>query len=334
MNALVALGVAGAVVGSARTSMAQSGNWVRSDTASLSAPDSGSEAGGPADNWVRLAPLVAPDESEEVDVTPQPGFLISRPKPVAPLPIRLNQFVRSYVNGYLNAPGGLENSLARTKPYLPEMVGLLRKYGLPDDLVYLTIAESKFSQSGDGPWQFTKDTARRFGLHINSYVDERRDPVLSTRAAAEYLAELHDASGGDWPMTVIAWNNGDAAIDRYWSLRGPNFERFGNMLPSRTRGLLGRFMAVAYLARHASDYGLEPVTLNEMPSFQTLRVRGGTSLIKLAFDHGTTLGRLHDLNPALLRDIVPPNTKAYTIRVPANHQASAGAWSGSPLAGY
>jgi membrane-bound lytic murein transglycosylase D len=185
--------------------------------------------------------------------------------------------------------------------------------------VYLAFAESEFSKQGKGPWQFNSDTAKRFGLHIDDYLDERRDPVVSTKAAAEYLATLHDASGDDWAMTLVAWNNGDRAIGRYWSLRGPKMENFGGRrLPRHTRGLLGRFMAVAYIAHHADSYGITPIKLDDPPVYEMLSVRGGTPLSRVALDHGTTLERLHELNPALLRDVVPPTEASYSVRVPVD----------------
>lgn len=261
----------------------------------------------------------------EIGARPIPSpYVLPMPRPVAPFPIRLNQQVRRYMSDLLNAPDHLQDSFDRSQPYMPEMIKVLRSYGLPDDLVYLVFAESEFSPHGKGPWQFNTNTARRFGLHIDRYVDERRDPVMSTKAAAEYLATLHDAAGDDWPVTLVAWNNGDRAIDRYWSLRGPNFEKFGNRLPRRTRGLLGRFMAVAYIANHANSYGLTSVKLDVPAPYQTLRIRGGTQLGRIALDHGTTLQRLRDLNPALLRDVVPPSESAYSVRVPVESHASVG----------
>jgi membrane-bound lytic murein transglycosylase D len=243
-------------------------------------------------------------------------FVLAMPKPVAPFPIQLNRAVRRYLSDFLNQPDHLQDTFDKSHPYLTDMVRVLRSYGLPDDLVYLAFAESEFSRRGKGPWQFNSDTARRFGLHIDNYVDERRDPVMSTKAAAEYLATLHDAAGDDWPMTLVAWNNGDSAIDRYWSLRGPNMERFGNRLPRRTRGLLGRFMAVAYIAHHADAFGISTIKLDDPPPYQMLSVQGGTPLSRVALDHGTTLQHLHELNPALLRDVVPPYERTYSVRVP------------------
>ena len=83
------------------------------------------------------------------------------------------------------------------------MTQVLGQYGVPSDLVYLAFAESSFSKGGAGPWQLTKATARRFGLRVNDFVDERRDPLMSNRAAAEYLAQLHHQMG-DWRLTVCA----------------------------------------------------------------------------------------------------------------------------------
>lgn len=316
-RALTAMGVT-VMFFLASVSVAQADDWVKVRSVTTSQPGEGD-----ATQQLNHDPGDAPDQSGTGPIISS-TYVLSQPEAVPPFPIRLSQFVRSYVADYRNSPDGLQNSFDRSQPFLGEMVRLMRNKGLPDDLVYLAFAESAFAKGGKGPWQFTGDTARRFGLHINSYVDERRDPLLSTRAAAEYLANLHDASGGDWPMTVIAWNNGAGAIDRYWSLRGPNFERFGNLLPRRTRSLFGRFMAVAYIARHADDYGITAVDLDEPVPFRTLRVRGGTALGDVAFEHGTSLDRLHELNPALLRDIVPPYARTYAIRVPIERHAFAG----------
>jgi membrane-bound lytic murein transglycosylase D len=228
----------------------------------------------------------------------------------------LNRSVRRYVSDFMTSPYHLQDTFDRSHPYLQDMVRVLRSYGLPDDLVYLAFAESEFSKQGQGPWQFTYETAKRFGLRIDDYVDERRDPIMSTKAAAEYLATLHDQAGDDWPMTLVAWNNGDRAISRYWSLRGHNMERFGSRLPRRTRGLMGRFMAVAYIAHHADSYGLTPIKLDDPPAYQMLPVTGGTPLSRVALNHGTTLEHLRELNPGLLRDVVPPDQHAYNVRIP------------------
>ena len=263
----------------------------------------------------------------EAGAQPIPStYVLPLPQPVPPFPILLNQAVRRYVSDFMTSPYHLQDTFDRSHPYLQDMVRVLRSYGLPDDLVYLAFAESEFSKQGQGPWQFTSETAKRFGLRIDDYVDERRDPVMSTKAAAEYLATLHDEAGDDWPMTLVAWNTGDRNINRYWSLRGHNMERFGSRLPRRTRGLLGRFMAVAYIAHHADSYGITPIKLDDPPAYQMLPVTGGTPLSRVALNHGTTLEHLRELNPALLRDIVPPDQHSYSVRVPVTPDIHASAF--------
>ncbi len=243
-------------------------------------------------------------------------FVRSQPKAVAPFPIVLNRTVQQYVNQYASQPQGLKQSFRRSQPYMAEMVHELEDEGLPPDLIYLAFAESGFSPEGDGPWQLEKATAQRFGLLVNDWVDERRDPVKSTRAAAEYLATLHDASGSDWRMTLIAWNNGDRSLDRYARLRSASYDRLLSKLPHHTRSLMNRFMAVALMARHASDYGLDDVSLNEPPHYRIFKVKGGTLLSYVAKMAKVSLEAIRDANPAILRDRVPVSVASYDIRVP------------------
>jgi len=243
-------------------------------------------------------------------------FMRSQPKSVAPFPLVLNRTVQQYVNQYASQPQGLQQSFRRSQPYMADMVRELENEGLPPDLIYLAFAESGFSPKGDGPWQLEKATARRYGLTIDQWVDERRDPVKSTRAAAEYLATLHDASGADWRMTLVAWNNGDSSLDRYARLRNASYDRMMAKLPHHTRSLMNRFMAVALIAHHANDYGLDSVSLNQPPHYRVFKVKGGTLLSYVAKQTNVTIDAIRQANPALLRDRVPTNVASYEIRVP------------------
>jgi membrane-bound lytic murein transglycosylase D len=243
-------------------------------------------------------------------------FVRSQPKSVAPFPLVLNRTVQHYVNQYLDQPQGLKQSFRRSRPFMGQMVQVLESEGLPPDLVYLAFAESGFSPDGDGPWQLSRATARRYGLVINKWVDERRDPIKSTRAAAEYLATLHDEARSDWRTTLVAWNNGDATIDHYLRLRKASYEKLMTRLPRHTRALMNRFMAVALIARHAQDYGLTNVTYVEPPHYRVVRCAGGTPLSRIATRTGVSVTALKKANPALLRDRVPPNFATYDIRIP------------------
>ncbi|MGO9449899.1 MAG: transglycosylase SLT domain-containing protein [Candidatus Binataceae bacterium] len=254
----------------------------------------------------------APDLNQQ----PRSPFVLAQPKPVAPFPIVLNRLVQGYVQDFLDRPETLEASFDRSRPFFLDMTKELRAEGVPDDLVFLSFAESDFSKRGKGPWQFNKGTAKKYGLRIDRWVDERRDPILSTRAAAEYLADLHDTAGYDWRVAVVGWNVGDLGIDRFWMLRGENFNRFMNLLPGHTRALMGRFMAVAFIAHNSAAYGVGHVNYDAPPSYHEVPVRGGTTLAQVAGSFHTTIAKLHDLNPAILHDRVPPYAQSYKVRVP------------------
>lgn len=255
----------------------------------------------------------------ETSVAAAPGrlpFVRSKPRAVAPFPLVLNRMVQAYVDDYLNQPEGLKRSFRRSQVYMPEMMQVFDEEGLPPDLVYLSFAESAFDENGAGPWQLNKSTARRFGLIVNKWVDERRDPIKSTKAAAEYLATLHDQADQDWRMTLVAWNNGEARIARYLGLEDASYERLMAHLPRRTRSLMNRFMAVALIAHHAKEYGIESADYTEPGHYNVVAVPGGTKLTNLAEDQHTSLAVLRELNPALLRDRTPPTEASYLVRLP------------------
>lgn len=250
-------------------------------------------------------------------------FVHSEPRGAAPFPLLLNQAVQDYVQDFLDQPDGLKLAFERSRPFMPQMIKMMKEQGIPDDLVYLTFAESDFSKGGKGPWQFTAETAARFGLRVNKWIDERRDPILSTKAAAEYLAELHDQADNDWRVALIAWNTGAGNLNRYWLLEGAaNYNKFADRLPRRTRQLLDRFMAVTFIAHNAPAYGIGDVSYSDTPTWTTQKCKGGTLLSTIAQKFETTVTKLHELNPALRADRVPPDRRSYAIRIPADEAAS------------
>ncbi len=240
-------------------------------------------------------------------------FELGQPRKVPPFPLVLNASVRAYVDSYLAHSEGLKLSYARSAPYLAQMTQVLGQYGVPSDLVYLAFAESSFSKGGAGPWQLTKATARQYGLKVNDFVDERRDPLKSTRAAAEYLATLHDEVG-DWRLTVVAWNTGENLLAHFVADRGDDFDQLLDHLPGRTRALLNRFMAVAFISKNAKEYGIEDVMYSQPAPYLRISVPGGTSLSTVAEATHSEVYELQHLNPALLTDRVPPG--GYNVVIP------------------
>ena len=244
-------------------------------------------------------------------------FIHNEPRPAQPFPIILNRAVQDYVKDFLDQPGGLKVALERNRPFMPEMVKVMKERGVPDDLVYLACAESSFSSRGKGYWQFNQDTAQRFGLRVDKWIDERRDPIKSTRAAAEFLAQLHDQADNDWRVALVGWNMGEGYLGQYWLLAGDrNFNKFSDRLPARTFSLLHRFMAVAYIAHNAAAYGIGPVSYPDSPSYKTREVAGGTLLATVASRFKTTVAKLRMLNPALQTNQIPPTNESYPIRIP------------------
>jgi hypothetical protein len=281
-----------------------------------------SAVGEPSQNTAPQAPAwqVVDDRSPNTVQTPggEPGasmdFERNEPRRVAPLPILMNQTVRRYVDAYLANFSGLKRSFERSTPYLAAMMQVLRNRGVPEEFVYLAFAESAFTPHAAGPWQLTKDTARRFGLVIDSWVDERRDPIKSTFAAAEFLSALH-GQVGDWRLAVVGWNTGEGSVERFIARRGLNFDRISRRLPYRTISLLNRFMAVAFLAKELkNDDSIR--TAHQQSPYATIKVRGGTPLQEIANFARTSLETIRGLNPALLQDVVPPNDAARDVVIP------------------
>jgi membrane-bound lytic murein transglycosylase D len=247
-------------------------------------------------------------------------FEVGQPRKVPPFPLVLNATVRGYVDSYLAHSDALRLSYARSAPYLAQMTEVLRQYGVPSDLVYLAFAESSFIKSGSGPWQLTKATARHYGLQVNDYVDERRDPIKSTRAAAEYLASLHE-DVGDWRLAIVAWNTGEGMLQKFVLDRGDDYDRLLDQLPGRTRGLLNRFMAVAFISKNAKEYGIEDVVYTQPPQYVRISVPGGTSLDRVASATHSEVYEIQHLNPALLTDRIPPD--GYEVAIPLGSQRDA-----------
>jgi membrane-bound lytic murein transglycosylase D len=247
-------------------------------------------------------------------------FQLAAPQKVPPFPLVLNAAVQSYVDSYLAHSEGLRLSYARSAPYLNQMIDVLGQYGVPADMVYLAFAESSFSKAGAGPWQLTKATARRFGLVVDEFLDERRDPMKSTRAAAEYLAQLHDQVG-DWRLTIVAWNTGEGLLSRFVTDRGEDFDSMLEHLPGRTRALLTRFMAVAFISKNAHQYGIEEVVYSKPLKYPRISVPGGTPLAKVAEATHSEVYEIRHLNPAILTDRVPPG--GYDVVIPLSSKVDA-----------
>ncbi|TBR25398.1 hypothetical protein EPO15_02295, partial [bacterium] len=217
----------------------------------------------------------------------------------------------------------VEEALGRAERYKPMMTAALRKAKLPEELFWLVMTESEYKMkavSGAGAaglWQFMPGTARKYGLEVSYWVDERMDPEKATGAAVRYLKDLKEWFG-DWPLALAGYNRGEGGVGRdMQSTRSADFGTLAGRggLPNETQNYVPKFMACVLLGEHPERYGLKPVP--EAPSaFDTARVERDLDLEVAAKAAGTDLETLKRLNPEL-RAWCTPKGRAYGLRVPA-----------------
>ena len=240
------------------------------------------------------------------------------------VPIVVNESVESYLNYFqTRLRDRFALWLSRSGRYLPMMKETFKRHGLPEDLVYVALIESGFNPyaysraRAVGPWQFMKGTARLYGLRINRWVDERRDPVKSTDAAARHLKDLYERFGS-WPLALASYNAGERRISRaltkaktddYWDLRSSRYIR------RETKGYVPKFMAATIIAKNPERYGFS-LEYHEPFVFDEVTVSPLANLRVIAEAAGIHYKLLREFNPELRTEITPPKS-TYTIRLPS-----------------
>jgi membrane-bound lytic murein transglycosylase D len=214
----------------------------------------------------------------------------------------------------------LDDALARGSLYMPDVRTILAIEGVPSELAYLPVVESRFrldavSHAGAaGPWQFMRRTARRYGLRVDKYVDERHDLEKSTRAAAHYLRDLYHMFD-DWLLTLAAYNAGEGTIARLRERR--KLENFWDMseeghLSRETSDFIPRFLAVLEIVKEPVAYGFELPEEGTL-AYEQVDIEHTLPLGAAAELAGCDLTTMQQLNPALRRDTVPGG---YFLRLP------------------
>jgi membrane-bound lytic murein transglycosylase D len=248
------------------------------------------------------------------------------------LPVILNGPVQSYLRAFSNGQKAVfEVYLSRSGRYLAMMRRIFRERGLPQDLVYLALIESGFNPwarspaAAVGPWQFIEGTARRYGLKVNDWVDERRDPEKATRAAASYLKDLFQQFGC-WYLAAAGYNAGEHRVegallrndeDTFWALA-----RKG-LLPRETCHYVPQFIAAALIARNPQKYGFAGIAYERPWSYELVRVPGGTDLRRFAQALGIDYQDFKELNPELKRDKAPREAQGYLLKIPKDKKREA-----------
>ncbi len=301
----------------------------RHDTPILSAPPS--EKGqdlvlSPKDVDSRVT---AGKEAEADEGTPADTFFADAPEEVgkgenglyAGLTDRIDKNVHYFQN---RGRDKFEVWLSRSGKYGEMMRGILEKYGLPGDLIYLALIESGFSPKAysvaraSGPWQFIRGTARRYGLKVDWWIDERRDYEKSTHAAALYLKDLYGMFDS-WPLAAAAYNAGEGKIMKAMSrYKTDDFAKLirHRYLKHETKDYVPKMLAALSIAKDPGKYGFDNVLYEEPIAFDKMIVPGGTELAAMEEIVGLPDDTLKEYNPELRRFCTPPTQPAYEIRVP------------------
>jgi membrane-bound lytic murein transglycosylase D len=219
--------------------------------------------------------------------------------------------------------------LLRLSRYRPLVETIFSEFHLPSDLVYLSLVESGFNPyaysraKATGPWQFMKGTAKVYGLRVDTYVDERRDPIKSTVAAARYLRDLYDLFGA-WPLAMAAYNAGEGKVMR--ALHKARAESFSEISKTRlirreTKEYVPRFMAATIIARNPDRYGFTQESA-EPHQFDEVIVTRPVHFRAIANATGIPYEELRLLNPELRRDATPPGDESYHLKIPVGMKAN------------
>ena len=228
------------------------------------------------------------------------------------IPVPGKKEIQRELKLFLRNKRGMEIALKRAALYIPYITPILKSYNLPEELAILPLIESKFnpfavSRSGAGGiWQLMPVTARRFGLRVGKYVDERFDLYRSTHAAARYLKELYRRFG-NWELALAAYNCGEGCVIR--KTGGKDFWEKRYRLPEQTRRFVPKFFAALLIARNPEKYGLR-ITGSPLKVRRTLvgRTQSIREFVRRADLNESTF---RDLNPHIKGDLIPANTHVY-----------------------
>ncbi len=257
---------------------------------------------------------------------------------MSPIPMVYNDQVRKFIELYVVRRRDLvQRMLSLKEYYFPIFESVLEEHGMPQELKYMSVIESALNPNAlsrvgaSGLWQFMLYTGKRYGLEVTSYVDERRDPVKASEAAAVFLQDLYDMYG-DWHLAIAAYNCGPGNVNRAIARSGgqKDFWKIYYNLPRETRGYVPAFIAAAYAMTYASEHHIYagetgvPPTSDTVMVYQPLHFNQVTSVI------GVPTETIRQLNPQYKHDVVPAQDgKTYSLALPVDATFSFAAYEDS-----
>ena len=248
----------------------------------------------------------------------------------SPIQLPYNAIVRNYINLYVT-PGSsaISRILGMSQYYFPLIEEELIKEGLPVELRALPIIESGLSATAvsragaAGLWQFMPFTGRSYGLEVNSLVDERCDPILSTKAACRYLRDLYNIYK-EWSLAIAAYNCGPGNVNKALARAGADSRSFWDIydfLPRETRGYVPAFIGASYAYAYHRHHGIEAEASPIPLAVDTLRIDRLMHFGQIASTIDVPIETLRQLNPQYKLDIIPATNRTYTLILPQRNIA-------------
>jgi membrane-bound lytic murein transglycosylase D len=247
-------------------------------------------------------------------------------RPAYDVPVVINDKVERFIK-YFQTKGRkfFVNWLEKSGGYLPMLKEILRERGLPEDLTYIALIESGFNPVARsraravGIWQFMHWTGKKYGLRVDWWIDERRDPEKATAAAASYLENLYERFGS-WYLAAAGFNGGEgrviSAIKKYKTNDFWELASHRRALKKETKAYIPKYLAAMIIAKNPESYGFYELNYVEPVTYDKVKVLQATDLKVLAKAAGTTVEELKRLNPELKRWFTPPNYPDYELKIP------------------
>lgn len=241
-----------------------------------------------------------------------------------------NNIIRNHIIYYTEKmPQKMETVLGLAAYYMPIFEEIFDSYDLPIELTAMAVIESALNTKAvsraraKGMWQFMYSTAKRYGLTINSYVDERFDPIISAHAAAQYLRDSY-LIFNDWPLAIASYNCGAGNVNK--AIRrsggGKSFWEVYRYLPRETRGYVPSFIAALYSMRYYKEHNLTPTPVVMPPHLDTIAVNKMLHFDQIAHYTGISVEELRTHNPQYIHDIIPGVERQYILRLPYQYTPS------------
>ena len=237
-----------------------------------------------------------------------------------------NDIVKNYIILYSEKmPTKMSNMLGLCRYYMPIFEEVLNRNDMPEELKAMAVIESALNPravsrvGAKGMWQFMYSTAKMYGLHIDSFVDERLDPVKSAEAAAQYMKDAYEIFG-DWNLAIASYNCGAGNVNKAIRRSGGSraFWDIYPYLPRETRGYVPAFVGALYAMTYYKEHGIKPEAV-EMPAHvDTFKINRMLHLRQVSDLTGAPLEELKNLNPQYSHEIIPGNDREYILRIPYN----------------